>query len=47
MYLFRNFNGGAVDVWEWACDYSSMLGLNLNHVIEMGPWVDMALINNL
>ena len=40
-YPFLNFNGAAIEVWEWinnfislywACDHLSLLGLNLIHV---------------
>ena len=46
-YPFPNFNGGAVEVWErisnfitpcWACDYSSMLGLE-SMTLTIGPLV--------
>ena len=44
---FPNFNGAAIEVWEWisnlishyrTCDYLSMLGLMMIHVIKRGPW---------
>ena len=41
-----NFNGGAVELWEWdelfhtslydGCDYLSMPGLKLNHLSDSG-----------
>ena len=46
IYPFPNFNSAAVEVWEciyyfishwWACDYLSMLGLN---VIHTGPLIE-------
>ena len=41
-YPFSNFNGATAEVYEWisnfyqACDYLSMLGLKLIHVIKRG-----------
>ena len=47
-YLFPNFNGAAIEVWEWisnfhpafhrTCAYLSMLGLKLSHVSKMSQW---------
>ena len=44
-YPFLNFNGFAVEVWEWISnfgahrvyDYLTMLGLKLIHVSKIGP----------
>ena len=47
-YPFQNFNGCAVEFWEWISNFiphmimnvitSSMLGFKLNHVSKGGPW---------
>ena len=43
-YPFPNFNGAAVEVWEWISNFIPhfmkrvMLRLKLNHVSKRGPW---------